>query len=104
MVEPRIVEPFAIGDQGAQDRADFQQLIPIAMVARQAGGIVAEDQPCASQTNFSKQILETATPQGVGSGFAQILIDDFHALYFANLIGQLALPGSTGVRCSPHDV
>jgi hypothetical protein len=74
------------------------------MIARQAGGIVAEYQPCASQTNFSEQVLETATPSGVGSGFAQILINDFHALNFAIPIGQLAPPVSTGVRYSPHDV
>src|SRR5215472_11025433 len=103
MVEPGIVEPFAIGDQGAEDRADFQQLIPIAIVARQPGGIVAEHQACASQTNFSKQILETTTPQSVGSGFAQILINEFDALYFAIPIGPLAPPVSIGVQCSPHD-
>lgn len=54
MGEPRIGEPFAIGDHGAEDRADVQQVLPLAMVARQAGGIGDEDQPCASQTNFSK--------------------------------------------------
>jgi len=86
MIEPRIVETLAVGVKSAEDGTDFQELLPIAIVARQAGGIVAEDQPCASQTNFSKQILETATPKGVDSGFAQILINDFHALYFATPI------------------
>jgi len=67
MIEPRIVETFAVGDQCAEDRADFQQLIPIAIVARQAGGIVAEHQACASQTNFSEQILEAASRKRVGA-------------------------------------
>jgi hypothetical protein len=103
MVEPRIVETFAVGDQGAEDRADFQQLIPIAIVAGQAGGIVAEHQACASQTNFSEQILETAARKGVGSRFAQILINDFHSLNFAIPIGQLAPLVSTGARYSQRD-
>ena len=60
MVEPGIIEPLAVGDQGAEDRADFQQLIPIAVVARQAGGIKAEDQANAGQANFREQPLEAA--------------------------------------------
>ena len=67
MVEPGIVEPFAIGDQGAEDRADFQQLIPIAIVACQAGGVETEHQACASQTNLGEQILEAATRKGIGA-------------------------------------
>ena len=67
MVESWSIEPLAIGDQSAENRANFQQLIPIAIVARQAGGILAEHQACASQTNFSEQILEAATREGIGS-------------------------------------
>jgi hypothetical protein len=48
MIESWIIESFAIGDQGAKDRADLKELIPIAVVARQAGGIKAEDQANAS--------------------------------------------------------
>jgi hypothetical protein len=44
MVESWIVEPFAVGDQGAENGADLQQLLPIAIGARQAGGIKAEHQ------------------------------------------------------------
>jgi hypothetical protein len=83
MGEPRIVKTFAVGDEGPEDRTDLQQLIPIAIVAGQAGGIVTEDQASASQTNLGEQILEAATRKGVGCGFAQILINDFHPLYFA---------------------
>jgi hypothetical protein len=67
VVKPRIVKPLAIGDQGAENRADFQQLLPSAIGARQAGGIVAEDQACASQANLGEQILEAATRRGIGA-------------------------------------
>jgi hypothetical protein len=67
MLEPRIVETFTVGDQGAEDRADFQELIPIAIVARQAGGIEAEHQAGASQTNLGEQILKSTTRKGVSA-------------------------------------
>jgi hypothetical protein len=86
MVEPRIVEPFPVGDQGAEDRANFQQLIPITIVACQAGGIKAEYQPSTSQTNFGEQMLEATAGKRVGTEFTQILINDFYSLYFAILI------------------
>jgi hypothetical protein len=44
VLESWIIEPLAVSDQCAEDRADLQQLLPIAIVARQAGGIKAEHQ------------------------------------------------------------
>ena len=67
MIESWIVEPLAVGDQGAEDRADLSQLIPIAIVAREAGGIEAKYQTCASQTNLGEQILEAASRKRVGA-------------------------------------
>jgi hypothetical protein len=64
VVEPRIVESLAIGNEGAEDRADFKQLIPITIVASQAGGIKAENETDASQANLSEQALEATACLG----------------------------------------
>ena len=44
MIEAWIVEPLAVGDQGAENGTHLEQLLPIAIVARQAGSIKAEHQ------------------------------------------------------------
>src|SRR6266568_4769436 len=80
MIEPRVVEPLAVGNERTKDRADFQQLIPIAIVARQARGIKAEYQTDARQANLGEQSLKATTRLGLRSRFAQILINEFHPL------------------------
>ena len=80
MVQSWIVESFAVRDQGAKDGADLQQLIPIMVVASQTGGIKAEYQPNTSQAHLGEQSLETTTRFSLGSGFAQILINELYPL------------------------
>ena len=58
MVQSWIIESFAVGDQCAEDRADLEQLLPIAIVACQAGGIIAEYQANAGQTNLCEKPLK----------------------------------------------
>src|SRR5260370_15915488 len=78
MVESGIVESFAVGNEGAKDRADLQQLIPIAIVACQAGSIKAEHQADSRQANLGEQPLEPAARFGLRPRFAQILINEFY--------------------------
>jgi len=80
MVQSWIVESFAVRDQGAKDGADLQQLIPIMVVASQTGGIKAEYQPNTGQAHLGEQSLETTTRFSLGSGFAQILINELYPL------------------------
>src|SRR3954463_1769101 len=44
VVSARIVEPLAIGEEHPEQGAQLKQLMPIAVVARQPGGIQADDQ------------------------------------------------------------
>src|SRR6267143_1377587 len=45
MIGARIVHALAIGDQHSKQRAQFQELMPIVVVARQPRGIQAQHQP-----------------------------------------------------------
>jgi hypothetical protein len=36
MIGARVIEPFAVGDQNPEERAQLEQLMPIAIVARQS--------------------------------------------------------------------
>lgn len=52
MIDTRIEEPFAIGDQHAEQRAQLHQLVPVPVVAGQAGGIETEHEAGVPQTNL----------------------------------------------------
>lgn len=71
MVGPRIVDALAICDQHSEYRAEFKQLVPIAIVAGDETGIAEAD--------FGHQFLEAAALGAVGAGFTEIIVDDVHA-------------------------
>src|SRR3954454_14792747 len=80
MVGGRIVKALAVGQDHAEQRAQFEQLMPIAVVARQPRGIEAEHQPGIAQPDLGNQPLE-AVPFGARRPrFAEILVDDADAL------------------------
>src|SRR3954462_1760678 len=76
MVGARVVEPLAIGQDHAKHRAQFEQLMPIAVVACQPRGIQAEHQPGIAEPDLGDQPLE-AVPFGARRPrLAEILVDD----------------------------
>ena len=58
MVDARIIEALAIGQDHAKQRAQFEQLMPIAVIARQPGGIQAEHQTGIAEPDLGNQPLE----------------------------------------------
>ena len=80
MIRRRIVQPLAIGDQHAEQRAQFQQLMPIPVVAGEPRRIQAHYQPGLAETNFRDQRLETAPLAAGGAGFSEIVVDDVNPL------------------------
>src|SRR3954447_14911282 len=80
MVSAWIIEPLAIGQDDAKQRAQFEQLMPIAVVARQPGGIQAEHQPGIAQPDLGDQPLETVPLGTRRPRLAEILVDDADAL------------------------
>ena len=80
MVGARVVEPLAIGQDHAKQRAQFEQLMPIAIVARQPRGIEAEHQPGIAQPDLGDQPLEAVSLGARRPRLAEILVDDADAL------------------------
>jgi hypothetical protein len=80
MVQPGIVQLFTIRNQGAKECAEFQQVIPVTIIAREARGIKARDEPHPRQTNVGQEALKAQTLVGRGPAFAQVVINDVHPL------------------------
>src|SRR3954454_21053022 len=80
VVGTRIIEALAIGQDHAKQRAQFEQLMPIAVVARQPGGIQAEHQPGIAEPDLGNQPLETAPFGARRPRLAEILVDDADTL------------------------
>src|ERR1700728_2277443 len=79
MVGARIVESFAVRDQHAEHRAEFEKLMPVAIVAGQARSVEADHEPGITKADFGNQLLKGMTLDVAGAGFAEVLIDDMHA-------------------------
>src|SRR4051794_884853 len=80
MIDARIVEALAIGQNHAEQRAQFEQLMPIAVVARQPGGIEAEHQTGIAEPDLGNQPLEAVSLGAGRPRLAEILVDDADAL------------------------
>src|SRR5271166_2856729 len=76
----RIVEPFSIRDENSEHRAEFKKLMPVAIVAGETRRIEADHEPRIAKTDFGDQLLEAMTLDTAGARFAEILVDDLHAL------------------------
>ena len=89
---PGIVQPVAVPDQAAHDRAEVQQRVPVAPVARQPGGFQREHQPSPSPANRREQAVK-ARPLHAAAGGALVLVDHFHLAeaQFARMVGQPVL-------------
>ena len=60
VVSAGVIEALAIGNQHPEQRAQFQQLMPIAVVAGEPRGIEAQHQPRFAQADLGDQPLEAA--------------------------------------------
>ena len=53
-----VIEPVLVADQGARQRADLQQPVPVGVVAGQAGDLQAEHDPGPAHADVGDQALE----------------------------------------------
>ena len=75
----RIVEPILVGQQDSEDRAQFDELMPILARAGQPAHLQAEDQPDMVQADLGEQALEAEPVVGRGPALALILVNDENA-------------------------
>ena len=71
----RVVEAVFVADQGAGHGADFQQLVPVGVVAGQPGAFQAEHDPGPAQGDLGDQLLEPFPAGGAGAGVALVDVD-----------------------------
>src|SRR4051812_13265295 len=76
VVERWIVDPVAVGNQGAGERTDLKELVPVATGAGQARDLEAEHEADMAETNLGDQPLETGAALGGGGRKTEILVDD----------------------------
>lgn len=80
VIESRVIEALAVGDEHAEHRTKLQELMPVAIVARQARRIETDHQASVAKADFSDQFLEAVALDAAGAGFSQIFVDDLNAL------------------------
>ena len=80
VVGARIVEAFAIRDEHAEYRAEFEELMPVPIVAGQARSVETDHKTGVAEADLGNQLLETVALDAARARFAEILVDDLHAL------------------------
>ena len=80
VVVGRVVQPVLIGQQGAEQGAQLQQLVPVLARAGQPAHLQAEDQPDVVEADFGEQPLKAESALGRGPALALILVDDENAI------------------------
>ena len=76
----RIIDAIDIGDQGVEQRADFQQLMPVPAGARQPRHLRPQHQPNMAQTHLRHQALEAETALDRRPGSPEVVIDGENGL------------------------
>jgi hypothetical protein len=76
----RVVDPVLVEDQGARHRRQFEQPMPVGVVARQARDLQPQHDAGVPQRHLGDQVLEAVTLTRLGTGQAQIAVDDVHPL------------------------
>src|SRR5262245_45740529 len=80
MIGSRVIDDFGIGDECAEDRAEIQQLGPIAVVTRETTGFQREHQPDSAQADLRHKLLKARAPIRRGSPTAKVLVDDLNTV------------------------
>ena len=83
----RVVHAFVVDDQRVHQTAQIEQLIPVAIVARQARHFDGEDRADAAQPYLGHQLLEAGARRAARARASQVLIDHGH-LVPAQLLGS----------------
>ena len=75
IVVRRIIHAIDIGDEGVEQRAYLQQLMPVPARSRQPGHLDAQNQTDMAEAHFRHQPLEAEPPFDSAAGSAEIVVD-----------------------------
>ena len=63
----RIVNAILVQDQRLSERCQFEQTVPVGVVARQARDLKPQDDPGMAERNLADQVLEAVAVLGMGT-------------------------------------
>src|SRR5262245_43161190 len=95
MVDAGVVDALAVGKQYAEQRAQFQQLMPIAVVPRQPRGSQTQHQSRLPEANLGDQPLEAAAAVAQGTRLPMVVVNDLNPF-----LGPTKAARSTSRYCS----
>src|ERR1700722_6724901 len=72
----RVIDSIIVADQCVGDAAEFQQAIPVGVVASQARDLQAQNDTHAGQCDFAGQASKAGALVGAGAGQSEVFIDD----------------------------
>jgi hypothetical protein len=75
-----VVDAIAISNQTAPVSAHIEQWVPVRAVARESRHIDGENDADLPKRDSGHHLLEAKAMRGIGSGHAQVGIDDFNIL------------------------
>ena len=76
--QARVVDPIRIDDQGAGQRAEIDQMMPVTPVARQPRRFDAEHRADGTGAEFGDQALEARARHEAGARAAKVVVDHGH--------------------------
>ena len=79
VVERRVVDAVAVGDQRAGQGADLEQLVPVAAGPGEPRHLEPEHQADMAEPDLGHQALEARPALGRGAGAAEVVVDDADA-------------------------
>lgn len=75
-----IVQAVGVGQQGPEDGAQFEELMPVLVGARQATHLQAEDDADVVEADLGEQVLEAGPALGRLPAAPLVLVHDFHTV------------------------
>src|SRR5262249_23244258 len=93
---PRTVPALAVDDERVREPAEIQELIPVAIVARQPRDIQADDRAGVPQTDLGHQALEAGSARGGGARLPEVVVDhdDLAPAQAPGVILEIVLPAA----------
>ena len=71
-----MIEPVPIGDQRVGHGAQIEELVPVGVVAGEAGDLDPEDDPHLPETDVGDESLEALPGGRLGARTTEVLVDD----------------------------
>ena len=78
MVEPRVEDTIAVGDERADQGREIEQAIPVGVVPREAARLEGQNQPHAAERHLGHERLEPSAC-AIAARLAQVIVDRLDA-------------------------